>query len=67
MVQQILDDSNSSPSPGECHLAALTAADRVTWAKTRRSFFANGVNRASLDAIEKVQSELLLSISIKNF
>jgi len=54
MLQQILDDT-SEPAPGECHLAALTAGDRVTWAKARKSFFSSGVNRASLDTVEKVK------------
>ena len=55
MFQQILDDMTSEPAPGERHLAALTAADRITWAKARKSFFATGVNKTSLDAIEKVK------------
>jgi len=59
MFQKILDDT-SEPAPGECHLAALTAADRVTWAKVRKSFFATGVNKTSLDAIEKVMQQYLL-------
>jgi len=54
MLQKIIDDTASEPAPGECYLAALTATDRVTWAKARKSFFASGVNRSSLDAIEKV-------------
>jgi len=54
MMQQILDDRTSEPVSGECHLAALTAADRVTWAKARNAYFTHGVNRSSLDAIEKV-------------
>jgi len=69
MIQKILDDTTSEPSPGERHLAALTAADRVTWAKTRKSFFSTGVNRFSLDTVEKVSSlplpnaHLLMKIS----
>jgi len=59
MIQKILDDTTSEPSPGERHLAALTAADRVTWAKTRKSFFSTGVNRSSLDTVERVSSSPL--------
>ena len=55
MLQKIIDDRKSEPAPGELHLAALTAGDRVTWAKARKSFFANGVNRTSLDTVEKVK------------
>ena len=52
-LQQILDDE-SQPSPGEEHLAALTAVDRIPWAKARKEFFSKGKNKASLDSIEKV-------------
>ena len=53
MLQQILDD-DSEPAVGEEHLAALTAGDRVPWAKAREEFFSKGKNKASLHAIEKV-------------
>ncbi|XP_018360909.1 PREDICTED: carnitine O-palmitoyltransferase 1, muscle isoform isoform X1 [Trachymyrmex cornetzi] len=51
-IQQILDD-NSTPSEGEEKLAALTAGERTAWAQARKDFFAKGVNKASLDIIEK--------------
>uniref|UniRef100_A0A8C5L1S0 Carnitine O-palmitoyltransferase 1, muscle isoform n=1 Tax=Jaculus jaculus TaxID=51337 RepID=A0A8C5L1S0_JACJA len=51
-MQRILDDP-SEPQPGEARLAALTAADRVPWAKCRQTYFARGKNKQSLDAIEK--------------
>uniref|UniRef100_A0A8C4QX66 Carnitine palmitoyltransferase 1Cb n=1 Tax=Eptatretus burgeri TaxID=7764 RepID=A0A8C4QX66_EPTBU len=50
--QYILDDA-SPPSPGEEQLAALTAGDRVPWAQARQTYFCRGVNRTSLDAVEK--------------
>lgn len=59
MFQEILNDS-SEPAKGEDKLAALTAGDRVPWAKARKSFFATGVNRASLTAIEKSSFVLAL-------
>lgn len=34
-------------------LAALTAGERTAWAAARQEFFFKGVNRQSLDAIEK--------------
>jgi len=34
-------------------VAALTAADRTHWANARTQFFFKGINRQSLDAIEK--------------
>ncbi|XP_067674607.1 carnitine O-palmitoyltransferase 1, liver isoform-like isoform X2 [Haliotis asinina] len=52
MLQKILDDT-TEPSYGEEHLAALTAGERVNWAKARKEFFSKGKNKASLDAIEK--------------
>jgi len=54
MLQKILDDKTSLPAPGECHLASLTATDRVTWANARKTFFSTGLNKTSLDTIEKV-------------
>ncbi|ERE81022.1 carnitine O-palmitoyltransferase 1, liver isoform [Cricetulus griseus] len=51
-MQQILDDP-SEPQPGEAKLAALTAADRVPWAKCRQTYFARGKNKQSLDSVEK--------------
>ncbi|KAG7454332.1 hypothetical protein MATL_G00258530 [Megalops atlanticus] len=49
--QRILDDP-SEPQPGELKLAALTAGERVPWARARLKYFSQGVNRASLEAIE---------------
>ncbi|XP_048031522.1 carnitine O-palmitoyltransferase 1, liver isoform-like [Megalobrama amblycephala] len=51
-VQRILDDP-SPPAPGEAKLAALTAGDRIPWAQARKEFFSSGVNKRSLDCIEK--------------
>ncbi|XP_061420520.1 carnitine O-palmitoyltransferase 1, liver isoform [Lethenteron reissneri] len=59
-IQRILDDP-SSPQTGEEKLAALTAGDRVPWAKARHAFFRSGVNRASLDAVEQAAFFLTLS------
>ncbi|KAJ0015908.1 hypothetical protein NQD34_014198 [Periophthalmus magnuspinnatus] len=51
-IQRILDDP-SPPSKGEAHLGALTAGDRIPWAKARTKFFSTGLNKRSLDCIEK--------------
>uniref|UniRef100_A0A8B9PK11 carnitine O-palmitoyltransferase n=1 Tax=Apteryx owenii TaxID=8824 RepID=A0A8B9PK11_APTOW len=51
-MQRILDDT-SEPQAGEQKLAALTAGDRVPWAKARQAYFSRGKNKQSLDAIEK--------------
>ncbi|XP_064215846.1 carnitine O-palmitoyltransferase 1, liver isoform isoform X1 [Tribolium castaneum] len=51
-IEQILNDK-SEPLPGEEKLAALTAGERTHWANVRRMFFTKGVNKTSLDIIEK--------------
>ncbi|TRY77593.1 hypothetical protein DNTS_024419 [Danionella cerebrum] len=51
-MERILNDT-SEPQPGEELLAALTAGDRVPWAKARSQFFSQGKNKQSLDAVEK--------------
>ncbi|XP_026095149.1 carnitine O-palmitoyltransferase 1, liver isoform-like isoform X1 [Carassius auratus] len=51
-IERILADK-SEPQPGEELLAALTAGDRVPWAKARSQFFSQGKNKQSLDAVEK--------------
>uniref|UniRef100_A0A5F9CQA7 carnitine O-palmitoyltransferase n=1 Tax=Oryctolagus cuniculus TaxID=9986 RepID=A0A5F9CQA7_RABIT len=51
-MQRILDDP-SEPQAGEEKLAALTAADRVPWARCRKAYFGRGKNKQSLDAIER--------------
>ncbi|XP_030626166.1 carnitine O-palmitoyltransferase 1, liver isoform [Chanos chanos] len=51
-IQRILDDP-SPPAAGEEKLGALTAGDRIPWAQVRKEFFSSGVNKRSLDCIEK--------------
>ncbi|KAJ7994607.1 hypothetical protein DPEC_G00251220 [Dallia pectoralis] len=51
-MERILADT-SDPQPGEETLAALTAGDRVPWAKARETYLRQGKNRLSLDAVEK--------------
>ncbi|KAK1881321.1 Carnitine O-palmitoyltransferase 1 liver isoform [Dissostichus eleginoides] len=51
-IQKILDDP-SAPSTGEAKLGALTAGDRIPWAEARTKYFSSGVNKRSLDCIEK--------------
>ncbi|KAK0083381.1 hypothetical protein PV325_008880 [Microctonus aethiopoides] len=50
---QYIMDLETKPQIGEEKLAALTATDRTTWAKARNEYFRKGINRISLDAIEK--------------
>uniref|UniRef100_A0A8C1MKI6 Carnitine O-palmitoyltransferase 1, muscle isoform n=1 Tax=Cyprinus carpio TaxID=7962 RepID=A0A8C1MKI6_CYPCA len=49
--QRILDDK-SEPQPGELKLPSLTAGNRVPWARARLKYFTEGINQASLEAIE---------------
>ncbi|XP_043980469.1 carnitine O-palmitoyltransferase 1, muscle isoform isoform X2 [Gambusia affinis] len=57
--QQILNNT-SEPQPGELKLAAITAGDRVPWARTRLKYFSQGLNKKSLDAIETASFFLTL-------
>ena len=60
MFHQILDDTEGPPvGPGEEHLAALTAHDRKSWAEAREMYFARGVNKKSLETIDKVRATVL--------
>ncbi|XP_014663776.1 PREDICTED: carnitine O-palmitoyltransferase 1, liver isoform-like isoform X2 [Priapulus caudatus] len=52
MFTKILEDQ-SQPTDGEEHLAVLTAAERTVWAQTRIKYFRKGLNKHSLDVIEK--------------
>ncbi|KAL3320828.1 Carnitine palmitoyltransferase [Cichlidogyrus casuarinus] len=51
-LECILHDE-SEPQLGEERLAAFTAGPRDNWAEARKDFFSSGVNKTSLDAIEK--------------
>ncbi|XP_075945980.1 carnitine O-palmitoyltransferase 1, muscle isoform [Anarhichas minor] len=57
--QRILNDT-SEPQPGELKLAALTAGNRVPWARARIKYFSQGGNKVSLDAIESAAFFLTL-------
>ncbi|XP_047451947.1 carnitine O-palmitoyltransferase 1, muscle isoform [Mugil cephalus] len=57
--QRILNDT-SEPQPGELKLAALTAGNRVPWARARIKYFGQGANKVSLDAIESAAFFLTL-------
>lgn len=50
--QSIIDD-HDTPQVGEMHLAALTAQDRTHWATLREKYFSHGMNKQSLDVIER--------------
>jgi carnitine O-palmitoyltransferase 1 len=56
---EIIRDS-TPPAYGEEHLGALTAGERTSWAETRARYFSTGVNRSSLEAIEKSAFVLIL-------
>ncbi len=55
--EAVFDDAaTGSAGWGEEHLAALTAWDRKSWAETRDTYFSSGINKISMDTIDKVQS-----------
>lgn len=58
-IQKILDD-DSSVTNTEQKIAALTAGERVPWAQARKKFFSRGVNRISLNAIERAAFVVIL-------
>lgn len=58
-MQKILDGEHSTIK-GEQYLGSLTASDRVTWANARSKYFSKGINKASLDIIEKAAFVLVL-------
>lgn len=59
MLEKIVLDE-SEPVKGEKTLAAMTAGDRVPWAKARVEYFSKGVNKTSLEAIEKAAFVVVL-------
>nr|XP_056707456.1 carnitine O-palmitoyltransferase 1, liver isoform isoform X1 [Euleptes europaea] len=65
-MQWILHDK-SEPQPGEEKLAALTAGDRVPWAKARQTYFARGKNKQSLDAVEKAAFFVTLDDTVQGY
>jgi carnitine O-palmitoyltransferase 1 len=65
-MQRILED-NSVPAKGEQHLAALTASERRLWAETRHAHFSRGINRTSLEVIEKAAFVVCLDDIEYNF
>jgi len=58
-LDEIIRDT-TPPAYGEEHLAALTAGERPLWAEARETYFRGGVNRYSLEAIEKAAFVLIL-------
>jgi carnitine O-palmitoyltransferase 1 len=58
-LDEILRDT-TPPAYGEEHLAALTAGERTIWSEARETYFRGGVNRTSLEAIEKAAFVLIL-------
>ena len=53
-LNQILEYDGKKPSKNEDVIGYLTAAERSLWAETRTKHFSTGINKESLDVIEKV-------------
>ncbi|XP_074659710.1 carnitine O-palmitoyltransferase 1, liver isoform-like [Tubulanus polymorphus] len=60
IVFQSILDNDQPPSPGEELLASLTAGDRDKWAEVREKYFSKGLNKTSLDLIERAATEVVL-------
>ena len=58
-MDEIIRDT-TAPAFGEEHLAALTAGERTAWAEARENYFRTGINRVSLESIEKAAFVLIL-------
>ena len=54
--QMIWDIEGEEPGPGVKALPALTAIGRTEWAEARTKYFMEGVNRVSMETIEKVHT-----------
>lgn len=52
--------SEAKPDKGEEMLAALTAGERAHWAETRNKHFSTGINRKSLETIERAAFVMIL-------
>lgn len=53
-IEWIMEDAKKhTASEAEAALAALTTLDRAKWAKIRQKHFSHGINKESLNAIEK--------------
>jgi carnitine O-palmitoyltransferase 1 len=50
---QTIIDTEIEKDPIEHNLAALTAGERIPWARARRQYFSSGINKTSLHIIEK--------------
>ncbi|XP_015665701.1 carnitine O-palmitoyltransferase 1, brain isoform [Protobothrops mucrosquamatus] len=51
------------PLPGEEKLPSMTAGERDSWARTRHTYFQSGINKQSLNIIEKAAFFLTLDTS----
>lgn len=52
--QMIWEDEGEGPGPGVKGLPALTSIGRTEWAEARNKYFDEGVNKTSMEIIEKV-------------
>jgi carnitine O-palmitoyltransferase 1 len=63
-ISFIIQDADVAPPTraGEDKVAALTAGPRTPWAEARETYFSDGVNRVSRDAIERAMVFLSLDM-----
>ncbi|XP_042907721.2 carnitine O-palmitoyltransferase 1, liver isoform isoform X1 [Parasteatoda tepidariorum] len=65
-IEKILNDK-SEPQAGEQYVGALTAIERTVWAEARERYFSKGINKASLNTIEKAAFFVSLDDEEYNF
>lgn len=53
-LKQIIEYDGKQPGRNEDIIGYLTAAERGVWADARNKYFGTGLNKESLDIIEKV-------------
>ena len=61
-LKHIVAYKGTEVNTSEKHLPVLTAVERPVWADARNQFFSDGVNKESLDTIEKVGGQELFYI-----
>lgn len=59
-LQYIVNYKGPEVNASEKHLPVLTAVERPVWAEAREKYFSSGVNKESLDLIEKAATVLVL-------
>jgi hypothetical protein len=60
LLRSIVDNAKEPESPAHGNIAALTTENRAKWAQIRETHFYRGLNKSSLDTIEKAMFAVIL-------